>query len=468
MGEDVDRKLISKLKGQAADALKEYRSEYENLAAAQGRAAEAESRLTVARENGINKASIMLPLLQEHQAAQKNLTETQNNATAALDTYTKKSGELHEAQGAAADSGKMLAGVLGGLVVAGANLAVQGVEGLVEAVAEGFKEAIDITKELAVKTVELGETYEHIGIQIHEFSAATGEDFESMESAARRVFSTLDVAGNDTGKTMAQLSSMLDVSGESITNLVHDVVELQGRFTNLKAADLGSIFVAFKTPADQFNSTLASMLESARGAGQGLGDLTTALSGNVAITLAEANLNLEQAAAFTAELMKMGAPGRQAMTGMSMAMKEFGKDGLSFADGMRLAGERLQELGNTAEGQDLAEKLFGGRNWAVATQAVQDYLDVVERGPDAFHANADATHRFLDETETLGNKVETFKHKVEDAFRPLGEAAKDFAQYRRGSPNIAKRYSQTYNVGATSSSTRCPRFRRSPPTPLNC
>jgi hypothetical protein len=422
---DVDQKLVSKLRGEASQALKSYRTEWDNLAAAQGRATEAENRLNVARDNGVNKASVVLPLISANSAAQKDLTEAHTRAAGALDTYNTKSAALSGELSKAADGGKIMAGIMGGAIVLGAQLAVHAVESFVEAVATGFEKSVELTVELGKAAVELGETYEHIGIQIHEFSSATGADFENLESSAQRVFSTLDVAGNDTGKTMAQLSSMLGVSGESITGLVHNFEELQGRFTTLKAADLGSIFIAFKTPAEEADSALASLLQSARNSGQDLGQLTSALSGDAAITLHEAGLNIEQAGAFMSDLLKMGASGRAVMMGLQAAMKDFGQEGLSFGDGMKMAGERLKELGDTAEGQDLAEKLFGTRRWAVAMQAVQDYVDVVNRGPEAFHANTSATREFLDETRTLGNEVEQFKHKAEDAFKPFGTAAKN-------------------------------------------
>lgn len=420
---DIDQKLVSKLRGQATQALQAYRTEWDNLAAAQARAKEAEDKLNLARDNGIKSAQVVLPLTQQHIAAQNNLTEAHTKAAGALDNYNKVNGKLNEELSKSADGGKIMAGIMGGAIVLGAQLAVHAVESLVDTIAEGFEKSIEITVELAKQAVELGETYEHIGIQIHEFSTATGEDFERTEAAAQRVFSTLDVAGNDVGKTMAQLSSMMKVPGESIQSLVRNVTELQGRYTSLKAADLGAAFVAFKTPAQEADKALASLLASARGSGQDLGQLTSALSGNVAITLHEAGLNIEQAGKFTADLLEKGEPGRQVMAGMATAMKDFKSEGLSFSEGMKEAGTQLQALGDTVAGQDLAETLFGTRNWILAKDAVKDYVNIINQAPDAFSATTASTQQFLDQTETLGNKIEEFKHQAEEAFKPFGEAA---------------------------------------------
>lgn len=425
---DIDEKLVRKLSGSATQALSTYRQEWENLTAAQARAAEAEQKINTARDGGFNKASIMIPLIREQTQAQTALTEATTRTGAAHDDYNSKLGRLSEETSNAGRGSQILAGIMGGAVVAGANLAVSAVENLVEGIAEGFEKAIEISTELAKTAVELGETYEHIGIQVTEFSSATGDKFEELEAHAQAVFGQLDVAGNDVGKTMAQFAAILDAEpSPALDTLVRHVTDLQGRFTTLKGTDLAAIFHTFKVPVEEADSALASLLKSARDSGQDLGQLASGLSGNVAITLAEAGLNLQQAGAFMGDLLKMGAPGRQAMTGMTMAMKDFGSVGLSFSDGMKMAGQKLKELGDTAEGQDFAEKLFGTRNWIVAKDAVRDYLDIVNQGPEAFNANSASVDGFISDTETLDNKLETFKHNAEETFKPFGDAAKNAA-----------------------------------------
>jgi hypothetical protein len=427
-GTEVDTKLINKLKGEASDALSKYRQEYENLTAAENRAAEAEQKVATARSNGFNNASVMLPLMQQQTKAQNELEAAHKSTGVALEDYNTKVTKLGDAMPRAAAGGEMLAGVMGGLVVAAAQQLTGAIDAVAEKIIEGaveaFKMGIEGAKEFAEKMLELGETYEQVEHQVVEFSGGTSAQLEELSTHAQRVFSTLDVAGNNTGKTMAQFASMLNMEpGPALDALTKHVVELQGRFSDLKGDDLASIFVAFKTPAEETDSALASLLQSARNSGQDLGQLTSALSGDAAITLKEAGLNLQQAGAFMGELMKMGAPGRSVMMGLQAAMKDFASEGLSFGDGMKMAGQRLKELGDTAAGQDLAEKLFGTRRWAVAMQAVQQYVDVVAKGPDAYNANAAGLDDFIQRTRTLQNEWEEVKHKVEAAFLPMGLAA---------------------------------------------
>lgn len=441
-GQSVDTNVTQKLKGEASDALSKYRSEYDKLTEATNRASEAaknqaqaDANVKLARDNNISAAQVMLPLLEkqtqatkESTSAQTGLAEAHKSTGAALEDYSTKQTNFNTVTKEAGSNGTLLAGIMGGAMVAGAQALSGAVEAVAEHVIEGaveaFKMGVEIGKEFADTMIELGETYEHLDIQIQEFSTASGEQLEQFNSHAQAVFGSLDVAGNNTGQTMAQFASMLNAEpSPALDMLTKHVEELQGRFSSLKGTDLAAIFNAFKVPVEQADTAMASLLQSARGSGQDFGVFTQALSGNVSVTLAEAGMNLQQAGAFMGDLMKLGEPGRQTMTGLASAMKEFGKEGLSFGDGMKLAGEKLKELGDTAEGQDMAEKLFGTRNWIVAKNAVQDYLDIVSRSPDAFNASAGSVDQFIEHTKNLENEWEIVKHKAEEAFLPMGEEA---------------------------------------------
>lgn len=422
-GGDVDKNVVNKLKGEASQALQQYRAEYDKLTEATNRVAEAERKYNAGQEAHVG-ASTSIPLLREKIQATNGLKEAQSSAGSAYENLTSKSSALTDEMGKGATSSNIMAGIMGGAVVAGAQLAANAVEKFVDLIKEGLKVGVESVEEFSEKMIDVGETLEHVNVQVEEFASGTSAHMEELAAHAQSVFTSLDVAGADTGKTMAQFSSMLNAEpGAALDNLTRNVTELQGRFTGLKSQDVAAVFNDFKLPMSEADSALASMLQNARNSGQDLGVLTQSLSGLAGSTLHEAGLNIGQASAFMGDLMKKGEPGRQVMTGMSSAMKEFTKRNLSFSDGMKMTATRLQELGDTAEGQGLAEKLFGTRNWIVAQQGVQDYLDIVNKGPDAFNASGDSIGEFLDKTKTLENEWAEVKHKFEEAFAPVGMVA---------------------------------------------
>lgn len=315
---------------------------------------------------------------------------------------------------------------MGGAVVGGIGLVVGGMERLVELGAEVFRDAIEGAEKLGEKLLETADDYEHLGIQVMEFSGASGEALSELQEHAERLYGSLDVAGKNTGQVMAQLGSMLDAEASpALDTLTRHVVELSGRFTNLRAQDVGSIFHVFGVGVDDADASLATMLTQARNAGVGLGDLASSMRGDVSEAARELGLSLGQTAHITAELEKQGISGRSAVLGLSNAEKIFAKDNLDFKSGMQEAAKELSALGDTAAGNKLASDLFGGRKWIEAIALVKDYNDAIAAGATAYDAPSSANDEFLSKTQDLENEVEALKHKLEDAFKPFAEHAED-------------------------------------------
>lgn len=419
----IDERLANRLKGQLPEA-------YRAAARAANELTEAEERLARATELVNDRTrtptiSAYVAARKDQYRAEQDVAAASTRASAAQSTYNEKLSAYNDASRSAFNASSMFAGMLGGAVVGGIGLVVGGMERLAELGAHVFEESIRGAAELGERLVDLGEEYEQINVQVVEFSGASGDALDQLQENARRVFGTLDVAGKNVGQTMSQLGSLIGLGpSQALDDLTRRVVDLQGRFTNLKTQDLGTIFHDFGIDADHVNDALATLLTNAANAGIGLGDLASSMSGDAAETLHEMGLSLGQAAHMMADLAKQGIPARAAMMGADSAMKVFAKDGLSFKDGMAEANRELQALGDTAAGNALAQQLFG-RRWVDAIALVHSYNDAVAAGADAFDAPAAASDQFIDKTKTLENELEEFKHKIEDALEPFAGLAVD-------------------------------------------
>lgn len=420
---EVDSKLSSKLTGSLSAAVKEYTANYNELAAAQAKAEEATRKYNLAVDNGFNKASITLPLLSQQRAAQTELAAATERTAASHEKLSQAQSANNEFMKQNSVSGNIFAGVMGGAVAVGIGVVTSLFEKAAELGVEMFKGAIESAHELADYLIEVGESYENLEHQIELFSSAGGEQLEAMNASAARVFGTLDVAGDKVGQTMAILGSRLNMeAGPALEKLTHDVTELQGRFGALDVNALSAIMVNFKVPADQVENTLASLVQSGRSAGVSIGDMVTALD-TASPLLAEAGLNAEQAGAFIADMTDHGLNARQMMTGLGTAQATFSKHNLDFKDGMNQAADELQhfvDVGDTADADALAQKLFGSRNWASALQMIKSYNDVVDEQPGKYAASADSLQELFDNTQTLSNKWEEVKHHIEEALAPIG------------------------------------------------
>lgn len=359
---------------------------------------------------------------QESAAAAAKAQEAQEKYNGTLERYGAASQHSF-------NMGSMMAGMMGGALVGAISGVVSGFEKVIELDVEIFRKAIEGAGELAEKLIEVGEDYGRLNHQLVEFSSATGEAMDNMQAHVRGVFNSLDVAGKDVGQTYAQLGSILNIqAGQPLDDLVRRVTDLQGRFSGLKATDLGGIFIAFKTPVDELNSSLATMVAAGQDSGQGLASIVQGLSGGGADVLEHAGLSLGQAATAVGDIERHGIPANQVMTALQTSMKLFAKQGQSFPEGLQELLKELTGPGTDAQKDALAQAAFGSRRWADGLAIVKDLLRDINSGPTAFDREAQSTDEFLEKTASLDNKIEEFKHHLEGAFQPFGTMAINFAE----------------------------------------
>jgi Transglycosylase-like domain len=351
-------------------------------------------------------------------------------AAAAQENLTEKTHAYNDASAGAFSMSNMFAGALGGAVVLGIQGVVGGMEHLAELGAHIFEDAIQGAGQLAKELIDVGEQYQHLNISITEFSGASGEALDRLQASAATVFNGLDVAGKDTGQTLATFNTRLGLSGTALEQLTTHVERLEGRFKDLRGADLATAFSAIGVDGTNALNVLASWVQSARNAGESTGTLVRQLA-QVGDTLRPelSGLTPEQLGSWIAQITEKVPNATQVITGLSTAEKVFAEKHLDFASGLKEAAKEINAAGSEADKEDLAEHLFGTRKWAGALDAVRMYLDVVRQGPDAVAGNVDALTQFEDATADLENKIEEFKHHLEGSFAPLAKDAKDAVEH---------------------------------------
>jgi resuscitation-promoting factor RpfE len=358
---------------------------------------------------------------QEARDAVKEVGAAHEKATAAAEQHREAVEEYTAATSSAHTMSGLFAGMLGGAMVMGLNLVVEGMEKVIETGVDMFKDSLEGAKELTERLLEVGATFEGLENQIRMFSGATGEEFEAMASHTKALFGTLDVSGANLGQTYAKFATVLHAEASpALDELARNVTELQGRFGNLNSQDVAEIFTAWHVPLEETNGDLAFLLQESQDAGIGLGDFAALMGGQVAETLASAGLNIRQAALFTSDLAKSGVPARQAMGGLAGAMKVFAAHNMSFAEGMKESKKELDNLSGDAAAQDArAEEIFGTK-WAIVKPLIDAYFDAQRAGGDALDVPINKLQDFFDATQTLETKVEEFKNKLYEAFAPFG------------------------------------------------
>lgn len=420
LGAQVDEKLAAKMRTALPEA-------YRASTTAANELREAEERLARATElvNDATRTSTMTEFVAAKRAqsqATKDVEAATTRSTVAQQDYNEKMENFNVASRSAFSASSMLGGVVGGSLVAGFQLLSGAMEGVIHLGEHLFDEALHGAEEITEKLIDVGEQYDHLRIQTFEFSGATGEAAQTMNEHVAQLFSTLDVAGKDFGQTYAQLSTMLGMTpGSDLDQLAKTVEELSGRFSNLKAKDVATIFRDFKVPVADVNNQLGTLVKVSQDAGVSVGTLVSDLSGEAATVLQTFGLSLGQSAEFVADLEKHGLPAKSVVMALSASMREMGKTGADLKGVINDIVTAWQS-GDKVEAEKLAGDYFK-RPAAELIALAPELLGVLNSSADAYNSNADASAQYLDKTRDLNNEMEEFKHHVEGMLAPFGEAA---------------------------------------------
>jgi hypothetical protein len=420
LGDQIDAKLAAKLKTQLPAAYRESAKAAEELAAA-------EKRLTEVRK--LDDATLdahgtrSMQYFKQVRQAQKEVEEATTKSSAAQHEYTTKLDAFNVASQKTFSMTNMMAGALGGLAVGGIEAVISGFEHLAELGAHIFEDAAEGAITLGEKLLEAGDGFEQISAQVVEYSGESGAALQELQERAEKVFGTLDVAGKNVGQTMAVFASRLHMEpGQALDDLSRKVTDLQGRFSDLKTDAVAKVFVDFGVDSEHASEALDTLVSNAQNAGVSLGKLSSDLAGPVAETFKEAGLNFGQAAHVMADLEQQGISTSDVIRGIPKAMGEYKKEGVSFKDGLAETRRELEQLGDTARSNALADKLFGTK-WIDAVKIIQAMNDALAQSPDAFDGAAGAAQNMIDKTATLENKIEALKNKAALMFKPFEEAA---------------------------------------------
>jgi hypothetical protein len=399
---------------------KQVKATYEDYSKAAREATHYQSefnRLTAqaAREQAEQgKASIFT--MGERKKAWGLLNSSVSEARVKHDEYTSATHRMDEAQGRATKGSQLMSAAIGGLAGGAATLGIQ-------AITAGFEKIIELAKEAASFVLESGEAFEEMGSQIKKYSLATGSEFNDLKDSAAQVFVELGEGGENLGKDIATLAGTFDLPKEKLIDLTRHLEVLEGKYNSFDVDHFVQALADFGVEGDRADSTLASLLKSARGANVDFGEMMNSLT-RVSDTLSQSGLTAEQSGAFIANLQAHVADSTQAINSLSTAQAKFSKDGLSFRDGMKMATQVLDgyiKAGDTAKANKYAEFLFGSRRWTDAADILKDFNAALALTPEALSATGTEIDQFQQDTDTLADKIENLKKRAMEALSPLGE-----------------------------------------------
>lgn len=353
-------------------------------------------------------------------AAKDNYQAALVDVQSKQDEFISSTDKLSSAQSGSMKASNLMAGAVGALAGIFATLGI-------EAVIAGFKAMGQAISATAGFVMEAGAIFSEQSHQIQLYSTASGQALEQLERSAAKVYESIGSKGDRVGETIAVFSQRLGLTGEPLERLTRHVTELGERFGNFDARQLVDALTDFGVEGKNADAVLSMLVEKSRGASMSVSEMVTAL-GSTSDTMNAAGLSIEQGASLIAALERDGVKATAAINQLQTAQKEFTKQGWSFAEGMQMAGRRLQELidaGDQAGADAFAKDVFGSRRWIDAQQVVIEYNAAIQQLPSTLDTTGSSVDDLIDRTEGLGNKWENLKHKAFGALSPLGGLVRD-------------------------------------------
>lgn len=313
-------------------------------------------------------------------------------------------------------SGKqaLLIGVVSGAVSAGINLVVSGVENMVETVEEGAKKAVE-------EVMHVGEEFEEIHKQLVTYTTASGEALENLEGIALQVYRGLDTDAKGMGETLGVLRQQFQgIADDDLKKLTSAVIELGDRFGKIDPRQLAAGMHQFGVANQDVTKSLGTLIENAREFGVSVQSVQEDLIAAGPI-FSELGVNFNGAAEAMAKMEQAGLPASKVMVGLAHAAGEIGKGGgddlKKYILDVNEALTDMMKKGQTAQAEEMMDKIFGSRNWPIIQKSLQDAVDAIN-GVGAAGKNVDLEQLKRD-SQTVGDKWKELRHDMEGAFAPV-------------------------------------------------
>lgn len=375
---------------------------YDRAADAAGRVRAEEAKLEDLREKGAGRTALIAQSERLEKARRTEVSSTRA-AVGAL-------GELDNAQRRAASSGSALSNLLGGISQGAAGTRLGDLAGQAEnlstrlggispmaAGATAGVAALVIGVGAASKALyDLGAQWDDIGDGIAARTGKMGSDLKSVTDVVRSVGSDVAAPLSQIGDVAGRVSQSLRLSGQPLEDMVRTVSqlnELTGEQTDVRG--LGKAFRQFgvDSTGDQMDA-LEGLASASRATGVSVNDLIGVMN-SAGKPAKELGLDFGQTAGLVTTLEEAGLDFTKAAPSLSIALKNFAKDGREPQQALRdtiTEIKNLTDAGKDAQAADLAAKTFG--------KGYIDFLAAIKSGKldvDSFNDALKKTGPTIDE-----------------------------------------------------------------------
>lgn len=407
---------------------------YKRAADAAGAARVEEAKLEDLRTKGTGGTALLAQTEKLEKARRSEVSTTQSAVVAlralndAQDASSASAGRLHKelsdlTTGALA-SGTFLRrqditqieGILGGLSTK-AVAATAGIAGIAVGVGVAGKALYD-----------LGATWDSVSDNITGRTGIMGTQLSSLVNTVKQVGAQSAISLEDIGQLAGGVAQSLHLSGDAATQMTQKLADIQ-QWTKqtVNTKDLGKSFRLFDiTDVQTEIATLGQLTAASLSTNVPINNLISNLN-TTGRASHEAGLNLQQTLGVLLTLEESGVSFESAGTSLTMAMRNWAKEGRDSNVALGETISKIKELianGNEAGAKTLAAATFGKTGWLDFFTAIKDGTLDVKTLDEALKKLGDSAHVIDDgkkSTEDFAQAWVKLGHGIENWLKPVSD-----------------------------------------------
>lgn len=407
---------VTKVKDKAADAT--------------GKLATAEAKLQELERKGAANDRIVAAT-EARNKARRDEARAVKEAAAAQSEYDD-SLKRHNSAKASSDVdalGFSFEGMAGKASVAAAALGTAVGAGLAAAAAG----VVTLGKEL----YDLGSQFDETFDQLQITTGASGGALDALELSVKNLGRSVPLPFTELGKVVGEVNRDLHLTGPELEGVAQSVANL-GRLTG-EAVDvrgLGKAFRSFGVEAKDQQSTLDSLFGAYQRTGIPVNELLATVT-KAGPPLRALGLSFGQSAALVTSLEEAGLDADTMLKGgLTKSLATLAKGGKSGAEALQQTIaeiRRLNDAGDKAGAQNLANKFFGSKGGASFFDAITSGALDLQTLQSALESTGASINDTAAETDDFEQKWEIFKNNTATALEPLASSLFTFVNDGLGS-----------------------------------
>lgn len=407
---------VTKVKDKAADAT--------------GKLATAEAKLQELQRKGAANDRIVAAT-EARNKARRDEARAVKEAAAAQSAYDD-SLKRHNSAKASSDVdalGFSFEGMAGKASMAAAALGTAVGAGLAAAAAG----VVTLGKELYNLGAEWDDTFDNLQIK----TGATGSTLAGLEQAVKNVGGQVPNSWGEISDIVADVNRSLHLTGPELENVSTTISNL-GRMTG-EAVDvrgLGKAFRAFGVEAKDQEATLDSLFGAFQKTDIPVNELLATVT-KAGPPLRALGLSFGQSAALVTSLEEAGLDADTMLKGgLTKSLATLAKGGKSGAEALQQTIaeiRRLNDAGEKAGAQNLANKIFGNKGGVQFFDAITSGALDLQTLQSALDSTGVSINDTAAETDDFSQKWDKFTHKAQTALEPLASSLFAFVNDGLGS-----------------------------------